>query len=370
MAKDQEPEKPPTDWIGGFSVAAIFLSGVFAGVTIAPDSELSGVLSILFACGYLFACLHVHEHGHAIGARLAGWRVHAICVGKWVYSPATRRKQRASYLMTGERAGWTLATPADGDWEKGRALFYAGGPLANLLAAAGAVALALLIPGSWLAAALEGFAISSAVIGLLNLVPVRQAGRRGSDGAQLLDIARGEKQDPLTGDISLLFGAYFDGIAAKDWDGELVRRVEDASPGNPPNRGRDVMLVMRYLSQGAFRRAYDYLERAKYDGAMATLLLHHAFLVALVTRDAARARTMLTGLHRGLRDLTSLYRRAEAAVLALEGKQAKARQAALKWRSLAERYGEGFDAHEQRIFFAIERGDPLPCVVERLAEAA
>lgn len=370
MTANDVPDKPATDWVGGITVATMFVGGITVGIAIAPEWEIGGTLGMAFACVFILSCVRVHEYGHAVGAWIAGWRVHAICVGRRAYFPVTGRRHAISLLLVGERGGWTLATPVDGDWEKGRALFCAGGPLANLLAALLAIALALAIPGSWLAAVLEGFAASSAVVGLLNLVPFRRPGRLGSDGAILIDIAQGKKQDALTGDLTLLFGAYFDGVAPKDWDAEVVRRVEEAAPRTPRDRGREVVLVMRYLSQGAFRRAYEFLELANYNKTMATLVLHHAYLVALVTRDGRRARDMLNSVHPDLHDMTSLYRRAEAMVLALEEKRAEARSATLVWRKLAERYGESLDMHEESLLAAIARGETVPFVDERRAEAA
>jgi hypothetical protein len=131
--------------------------------------------------------LAVHEGGHVLGGRLAGWRARSVRVG-----PVTLTRRQGRWALgwrcrAGWLTGWVETGPGPADrWRP--ALFVGAGPAASLAlgAVAGAVAAAGLPSGLRCWAAL--FAVHSVCLGVWSVVPLKERGH-ATDGLRLWRLA-------------------------------------------------------------------------------------------------------------------------------------------------------------------------------------
>ncbi len=142
----------------------------------------------------VFLTLAAHEAGHALAARLLGFRVYSITLGQGPLR-FSRRLAGVDIMFRGlPRGGCTEAGTRAERWLSLRvALFIAAGPLANL------VLLALLVP-RWSGGLTTGLApvpllvATNALSLLLSLLPIwpqSQTDRYRADGPTLIEALRG-----------------------------------------------------------------------------------------------------------------------------------------------------------------------------------
>lgn len=241
--------------IGGALSDAVTLTGLrpFAIV----------VLPLLYGA-IVWMMILVHELGHAVLARLVGFRIHLFVVWPFLLRPVLRQLTiaRGQNLKV---PGLVLATPPGPDrerqWRRGRLPFYLGGVLGNWIFGGvlfGAASANIFGPYSGLLAA--PIAVYSIVLGLANLVPSEHRKLVRSDGAKVWDILRGIR-DPASDRVTFLVGLELDGVAAVNWDPNLVRAVEEdfmaGRSGEPALR----LLMSYHAAKSDLRRCQALLDR-------------------------------------------------------------------------------------------------------------
>jgi hypothetical protein len=356
------------------SVLALYLSFFYTVIAVAKaltgDGEDAntllatlGPLVPLVAIAILFLLYvlstAVHELGHAVAARLVGWRVHVIAVGAFGYRPHRKRFERNPNPHPGDRWGWVLATPPIGsDWDTGRATVFLGGVAANMLCAAICSAAMATLPLSLLPYGLiEALAVISFAMAISNLIPCKKP--RPNDGAVVLDLVAGKRTSQFEADSAWLASYVLDGVDRDLWDPELLHRLETDTSAKPL---QDAVLLGRYLALGDVVRAHALLENSAlvHDGADSSLVFNRAFLVAIVERDALKASMLLDQVPRNERGRSYLYWRARMTIRAVGGEVEGAREAAARARVFARKEGSVLDGDEIALLEACESGAQPP----------
>jgi len=209
----------------------------------------------------LLLWLHVtwHECGHAIAAKLVGHRLKALAAGPLVFSKETGRLQLrwewASLLMVG---GYVRAAPVTRDGYREKTMFVVlAGPAASLIAGAGLLGIAQLMPGTsfepfWPAATLG--AMLGYYLAVANLLPFGY-----SDGTIFFHLLfRTRRSQEL---IDLVFGGetpanapqrlrnYEDDVRVYT---ESIRQLLDGPTPDPAQLG-DTYIALGLAEMGAQR---------------------------------------------------------------------------------------------------------------------
>ena len=315
----------------------VLFGGLAAGVAVwvkrsageAPDAagklELDPLQKLLVVGGavlLLFLTIALHEAGHLLGGRLAGFRSLLFVVGplRLERGPAG---WRARFNRDAMLWGGIVASVPEDDRDLRRRMMklVAGGPAASLVGGALAALLLWAVSSVWspvTAAAPESFgrhfattmlglfAVASTAIGLVTLVPGRSGGFE-TDGAQLRKLARGGPAAERSLAVLSLVGMSMGGRRPREWPASLVARAA-APPAAPVCGGRP----------------------GESEGAAPLMGRMFAYTHALDTGDEAGARAHLAAVLAGLEELPSgmhpsLLREA-AYQAALAGDAAEARR--------------------------------------------
>ncbi|MET0549119.1 MAG: M50 family metallopeptidase [Xanthomonas sp.] len=181
----------------------------------------------------VFATIALHEGGHALAARAIGMTVYRVHVGP-LQLLARRRGWRIRWkrMRPGDNAGSVIAVPNPyAAVRRQYLLLIAGGPLANLLVAAGCGVLAWHWgPGSTGGAFCTGAAVFNLAAGLINLVP-SQSPSGASDGLQLLRQARPRDPDALVDVLAELNGLSSRGVTADKLPAHRVALLANGDGG-------------------------------------------------------------------------------------------------------------------------------------------
>src|SRR5215472_14464943 len=180
---------------------------------------LSAVAGLALALGISGLGVVVHELGHAVAARLVGFRVQLVRIGRLV-ATGTPTGWRLRLMPGRVRGGWVRAHPVSPEHLRARHLLVvAGGPAAHLLLAGATLAAARAWGGAWVLAAV----LLLLTIGW-NLVPLglRREGR-WLDADWLLAWAfrpRLALQRVALGELQL---AIETGLRPREWDERWTR---------------------------------------------------------------------------------------------------------------------------------------------------
>ncbi len=198
------------------SVGALaMLAGCFALAHVVTSSLEPFLVMLLFPLAALVT-VAIHEGGHVLAGRAIGMTVYRVHVGP-LQLLARRRGWRIRWQRQrpGDNAGSVIAVPNPyAAVRRQYLLLIAGGPLANLLTAAGCGLLAWRLGlGSTSGAFCTGAAAFNLAVGLGNLVPLQSA-LGGSDGLKLLEHARRRDPDALSDVLAELNGLSLRGVTA------------------------------------------------------------------------------------------------------------------------------------------------------------
>ena len=194
----------------GLAVAGVG-GGLVLEVVDRMEPEGSGALVLLALPLALFVAIGVHEGGHLLGGRLAGFRAYFLLVGPLRLE---RTVQGWRVGVNGRLSTWgglAAAAPSDGRRLRHRmALYVAGGPGASLLLGVLCLLGALLLHATdvgglaqsegtvslavglaFLALAILG--AGSVLLGVVTLIPGRSGGMY-TDGGRLLRLVRGGRE--------------------------------------------------------------------------------------------------------------------------------------------------------------------------------
>ncbi|MBB5206230.1 Zn-dependent protease [Inhella inkyongensis] len=214
--------------LGGGLVGALFafwepavLGRALERVAWAEFGLWDWVLVVLLALPTLQAPLWLHEIGHLVAGRLAGFKARAMLVGRWQLDFGPLRLSRSRVPHPG---GLALMSPHPEytrrrDW----ALYLSGGVVINLLSAGLALGLAAQWRG-WTLLLVLGFAAVSLVLGLVNLLPLRVQGFV-TDGGHLLGLLRGSGDSEARLLCAALSAQGAGGSRYADWDPALLARA-------------------------------------------------------------------------------------------------------------------------------------------------
>jgi hypothetical protein len=187
------------------------------------------LLFVVFVLG-----IAVHEAGHWLGGRWAGFRSYAVVV-LWFY--LERKGMRWHFRVGAKPAklwGFVQAMPLEFEnYRQRQALFVAAGPGINLLTGSLALGLGwwwqphvhLLVQPSltvfWLCQSLLAFGAWSLMLGLTNLLPSSPR----TDGSHLLALLRNGPGWRRQSALIRLISSTQQGTRPRDWDPELLRHT-------------------------------------------------------------------------------------------------------------------------------------------------
>jgi len=339
-------------------------------------------------------CIVVHELGHALAAKMLGWRVYVFTVRPFSYFPVERRiawMRRAR--ATGDFAGWVYSASLGETRTAGRMFVVLGGAAANFLLAvvsfaflwhvyfpSASIAMVWNILTSgfltgrrpliwflpfWLVL-IFGISLNSVLAGISNLIPYWGDGWR-SDGASFFDLLFKKREVRQNRYLSMLYSLAVYGAKPLYWGTALVRKVEEFSGTPAENMIRDRLLFDYYYSLGDVARARLVIERVlkASDAKPANALIEYAFLLALMDGNAAEAKTILDDIPAQYRNGFAFWR-AMAISLHMLGDASGARDAVKKAIVRRGRLRR-LDQDDRGWIDAIKKGKPLPKLTPRVA---
>lgn len=334
--------------------------GAWTGAVVALAALVAGYLAIL-----------VHEVGHVVGGKLAGFRFCLLVAGPLRID----RDSATDHIRVGLNRDLSLAggiagcLPTSADAIPRRlALMVAGGPgFSFLLSGAAAALLAGPAEGGppLLKSMLGIMMIISFGLGVVTLIPMRFSGF-ASDGARLLRLARGGPPAHREAAILALVALTTAGTAPRDWPDETVRAATAARDGTSDECTANLLAYSQRLDRGDTAGARAALHRSleladQYPPAFVPgLMVEAAFFEGFVSRDAAAARAYLAEVPEKSIAVTPSDRlRAEAAIALAEGDVAGARERIERARALAPA-GDAFRRTLLDRMAAAASAEPVP----------
>lgn len=284
-----------------------------------------------------FLAILLHELGHVIGGVSQGFRFQLLVVGPLSVdrdNHTDRLRIRLNRQL--QLAGGIAACLPDSDvrvMERMR-VAVAGGPLASVIVAIGAALCWWQAPAGALGATLFCTALMSGAIGVATLVPL-DMGSFVSDGKRFLQLGTHDAASRRT--VATLVRALRDraGVRHRDEPVSAILPLLEPADGSLSEIGARCTAAAWLVDQGAPFEALAHLERAavisvgKPFYAAAAVAAETARLVAMVTRDAGAARTLLAPHAKAMKRAPKLVLLQTDAALALaEGDGATARRLA------------------------------------------
>lgn len=254
----------------GLYAAGRMLGAMLRGggaATPAPPQLFGSIGTIVAVVLAMFGVLLVHELGHLVGGRLAGFRPVLLVLG-----PFRLERERARWRVRWNRdlalAGGLAGALPTGESDPVRlrratALMVAGGPLASLL-----LGVSTLLVGTLLFRGAPGLAslipvaigVASIAIGGITLVPGRTAGYL-TDGARLWLLYKGGPAADRDVALQALFGASQSGVRPRDWSVDLLARARSLEDGASLEVAAWQLSQMHAADSGSETEARQWLER-------------------------------------------------------------------------------------------------------------
>lgn len=310
-----------------------------------PQGFVSIVAWPILAAWFLFDTL-IHELGHAVAARLCGWRVRVFAVGPFAYHLLNHDFAILPRKRREEVAGYVLPSPSSPDvWTRQRRMIIsAAGPAANMVLVALLFALA-----AWTTAApydanqmnmplfLSALAVASLGTGLTNGLPF---GSREHDGGHIATYRAMPDAEFLKWRAPAQIGAMLNHqVRLRDlppWMLDEYRSnvalLEEHSLLANAVHALDVGVVLDSppvdLAEG--RKYLD--DHLKLYGDSEWLASCDAYFTAIWEKDGAAARSRLWQGEQQHEDMVPLSLAARSAVAARLGDQAVARDHLRKMR--------------------------------------
>ena len=189
---DKEPISKPEKVFLGVMSLAFFSMMVMEVLTNYEPKKLGAVLFVVFWIPLLF----IHEFGHAMMAKLLGWRVNRIVIGVGKILTQTRFLNAPMEIRMIPLEGFVQISPKTLQFARLKhALIYFAGPGIELLlfflivAYLGGFGQFFTISNDYIRIALQSFAFAGLVGAVLNLIPMGILTRDGStpnDGMGIL----------------------------------------------------------------------------------------------------------------------------------------------------------------------------------------
>lgn len=334
-----KPSPRPSGWselpqvLIGAAVAVLCCS-ILLGLL--PEARL-GVLdwTVAFVPALILA-LAVHEAGHLLGGRLAGFRAVVFVLGPLLVERTAGGVRAGLNRSLALYGGTAASVPEDThDLRRRTLLMIAGGPATSILS--GVLALALRGPLGLAAipaaaghahviasTATAVFGVASLLLSAVTLIPSRTGGPH-TDGRRILQLLRGGPAADQEVALLALWGLMLAGRRPREWDSALVAQALAPADGTVFD-----VLARQLASVYALDRGEPADARRHLDGALALeemlppharpgLLVQAAYFAAAVDGDAARARALFARAGTGPTVAPHQRLLAEAAVCLAEG---------------------------------------------------
>ncbi len=202
---------------------------------------------------------------------------------------------------------------------------------------------------------LAAFGLVSLMLAFGNLMPYWNLNGTRTDGAYLIDVARG-RWGGREERALILVGLAFDGVPFKDWDTALVHRIDEETADGSGSAWIYVTIKGYYLATADVDRALALVERlvSGLDRVSDDLKIDLAFLVALVRRQGARSLELLESVD-SIRSNDYGYWRAYVTALDAEGQSAAVIEAIKQARLVAEKTSARLDDDDWNLLDSLEQ---------------
>jgi len=325
---------------GAGAAAGAILS--FSLIDVAEQSDIRGGYSLLLLLAILpifFVCIAIHELGHVIAGLMARFQFYSIQIGplRLVRTPSGLHFDTNWALALA--GGMAVTYPKEmSDLRMRALLYYAGGPAASFdsFLIAGIVFYALngwpinaanLTTGDLL---LLFFGGNSLLIAILTMIPSRTMGIT-SDGSRIFSILFNHPN--ATRDLALfaLFGLSHSGVRPQDWDEGWLDDALSIQRQDFMSGVSHGFAYAKRIDSGDYAQAREHLQQsinlidARNLNYRPNLVLEAIYFEAAVREDLERARLWLDEIPPKAVLEAARRNRADAALLALEGKEPLAR---------------------------------------------
>jgi hypothetical protein len=230
------------------------------------------ILFIGLLVATVLAVIAIHEFGHLLGGRFAGFRFRLLAIGPLRVVRANGRIRFGLNRDLLQYPGVAGSSPDDPTGMRRRmAIVLAAGPLASL--AAGGIALALMLvdgPDALtrgrfaefaVSRALALFAAGSVATGVITLLPGGTR-LRPTDGSRILELLGNGPEAERAAAILSLNSLALAGRSPVEWPDALVERVLSPADGTPTELRALLLAAAALAAKGDLARAECILERA------------------------------------------------------------------------------------------------------------
>lgn len=277
----------------------------------------------------LYGVIVAHEVGHLVAGLTQNFRFGSMIVGPlWIQRERGRLRVRLNRSLALAGGIVSMLPNGDEDLRRRNMVLLAGGPGASMVLGLGLLAAGLAFPPAPLL--LLG-SLCSMLIGLATMIP-NEMGGFSSDGYRIAQLRKGGEEVERLCRMQGLHAASQAGLAIGEWPEATVRRLA-ADPGDRTESALGLSLVYLWqMERGEVAEAGETLDRMMahrhiYPGIVAEhLSLEAAWFAAVQRRDLEEAREHLARAGEGKMQDKGQRARAEAAVLALEGRVEEARR--------------------------------------------
>jgi hypothetical protein len=269
--------------------------------------------------------LGTHEIGHLLAGLSQGMRFLLLIVGPFGWHASvsgTRFEWNTNLALMGGVAA-TLPTKVGSSLRRQFLFMIAGGPVASLLLAM--VAMALASGAAPRAAVYCTFvAVTSFGIFLVTLIPIR-AGGFMSDGLRIIDELRGGSAASEQSALLQIFAQSLDGVRPRDWDAVAIEELSRIDSESPLWRtGGSLVLLARAMdcrNDADIARYRAVLEESvnEYPAGFRQSIFVELAICAWLAGDAVAARGHLMATQGGIVE-KSRRLLAQAALAKLEGR--------------------------------------------------
>jgi hypothetical protein len=345
-----------------WTVTCLWLGSSFLAGNRLPLWRWTEVLAALPSL--LLIDLAVHECGHIAAGWCAGFRFERICIGPLLVRRVEDGWGFSLHPAMSWGGGFALATPRDARRVRpGLLMFFAGGPAASLLLAAGCLMAFVTSPGtSWApwAHPIGLLAAWSSYSFLANCNPVCSKTVR-TDGAWIVELARGSALGQRLCAHYAMAASEHSQVRPADWSPNWIRHALGVKDHSADRLAALLLAYRHHLDRGEIILAGRFLDEAvnlqhRLPANFSTrrLWLERAYFLARHRSDAVNSREALERGRRGLPVERPLLLRATCAVQLAEGdvRAVNSLQLARQCRGGLQLTGNA--AFEQRLIATLE----------------
>ncbi|MFN6139096.1 MAG: M50 family metallopeptidase [Planctomycetota bacterium] len=286
--------------------------------------EILTVWDILAFPVLILLVFGVHEIGHVLGGLSQGMRFLMLIVGPfgWHASSSGLKFQWNTTLAL--MGGLAAMLPKKiGATRRQLLVLIAGGPLASLVLAMFAIALAS-VSGPRFMAYCTFVAATSFGIFVVTLIPVRSGGFM-SDGLQIIDVLRGGNSIIGRNSLMQIFAQSLDGVRPRDWDSSAIDELARADCKDSLQRTGGLLYLLAHAmdcrQDGDIERYRALLESSvdRYPSGFKQSIHIELAICAWLARDTDAVRRHLKASRGGIVEKSRRFL-AQAALAKLEGR--------------------------------------------------